>query len=33
MVTWIWLGAIIAILGALFAVWPSGAFRRKAKAA
>lgn len=32
MVTWIWLGAIIAILGALFAVWPSGTFRRKGKA-
>ncbi len=29
MVTWIWIGAIIAILGALFAVWPSGTFRRK----
>ncbi|MGK2933500.1 MAG: heme lyase CcmF/NrfE family subunit [Solirubrobacterales bacterium] len=31
MVTWIWIGAIIAILGALFAAWPSGAFRRKRK--
>ena len=33
MVTWIWIGAIIAILGALFAVWPGGAFRRKRKVA
>ncbi|MGK2932660.1 MAG: hypothetical protein ACSLFD_07815, partial [Solirubrobacterales bacterium] len=33
MVTWIWIGAIIAILGALFAAWPSGAFRRKRKVA
>lgn len=32
LVTWIWIGAIIAILGALFAVWPSGTFRRKGKA-
>ena len=32
MVTWIWIGAIISILGALFAVWPSGTFRRKGKA-
>ena len=32
MVTWIWLGAIVAVLGALFAVWPSGTFRRKGKA-
>ncbi|MGA7396528.1 MAG: heme lyase CcmF/NrfE family subunit [Solirubrobacterales bacterium] len=29
MVTWIWIGAIIAILGALFAAWPSGTFRRR----
>ncbi|MGK2956725.1 MAG: heme lyase CcmF/NrfE family subunit [Solirubrobacterales bacterium] len=31
MVTWIWIGAIIAILGALFAAWPSGTFRRRKK--
>lgn len=29
LVTWIWIGAIISILGALFAAWPSGTFRRK----
>ncbi|MCB0869535.1 MAG: heme lyase CcmF/NrfE family subunit [Solirubrobacterales bacterium] len=29
MVTWIWIGAIIAIIGALFAAWPSGLFRRR----
>lgn len=29
MVTWIWVGAIIAILGALFAAWPSGLFKRR----
>jgi cytochrome c-type biogenesis protein CcmF len=29
MVTWIWIGAIIAIIGALFAAWPSGTFRRR----
>jgi cytochrome c-type biogenesis protein CcmF len=29
MVTWIWIGAIIAIIGALFAAWPSGIFRRR----
>ena len=29
MVTWIWIGALIAILGAAFAVWPSGGSRRK----
>jgi cytochrome c-type biogenesis protein CcmF len=32
LVTWIWIGAIVAILGALFAVWPSGSFRRKGRA-
>jgi len=32
MVTWIWIGAIISILGALFAVWPSGTFRRRGRA-
>jgi len=31
MVTWIWLGSIITVLGALFAVWPSGTFRRRSK--
>ena len=30
MVTWIWIGAIIAILGALFAAWPSRTRRRPA---
>jgi cytochrome c-type biogenesis protein CcmF len=29
MVTWIWIGAIIAILGALFAAWPSGLVKRR----
>ncbi|MCB0868521.1 MAG: heme lyase CcmF/NrfE family subunit [Solirubrobacterales bacterium] len=29
MVTWIWIGAVIAILGALFAAWPSGLLRRR----
>ncbi len=29
MVTWIWIGSIIAIVGALFAAWPSGLFRRR----
>ena len=29
LVTWIWIGAIIAILGALFAAWPSGLFKRR----
>lgn len=33
MVTWIWIGAIVAILGALFAAWPSGLFRRRKGAA
>jgi len=31
MVTWIWIGAIIAILGALFAAWPGGLLKRRAK--
>ncbi len=29
LVTWIWIGAIIAIVGALFAAWPSGLFKRR----
>lgn len=29
MVTWIWIGAVIAIIGALFAAWPSGLLTRK----
>lgn len=29
MVSWIWAGAIIAIIGALFAAWPGGIFRRR----
>ena len=29
MVTWIWIGAVIAIIGALFAAWPSGLLRRR----
>jgi len=32
MVTWIWIGAIIAVIGALFAVWPSGLLKRKGAA-
>ena len=28
MVSWIWVGAIIAIIGALFAAWPSGLLKR-----
>jgi len=33
MVTWIWIGAIIAIIGALFAAWPSGLLKRRRKEA
>lgn len=33
MVSWIWVGAIIAIIGALFAAWPAGLLRRRRKAA
>lgn len=29
MVSWIWIGAIVAILGALFAAWPSGLLKRR----
>jgi cytochrome c-type biogenesis protein CcmF len=29
MVSWIWIGAIITILGALFAVWPARTSRRR----
>jgi len=32
MVTWIWIGAVIAILGALFAAWPSGLLKRRKSA-
>ncbi|HRV60712.1 MAG TPA: cytochrome c-type biogenesis CcmF C-terminal domain-containing protein, partial [Solirubrobacterales bacterium] len=28
MVSWIWVGAILAIIGALFAAWPSGLLKR-----
>ena len=28
MVTWIWIGAVIAIFGALFAAWPASPLRR-----
>jgi cytochrome c-type biogenesis protein CcmF len=33
LVTWLWIGAIIAILGALISVWPSGPSRRRVSAA
>lgn len=29
MVTWIWIGSIIAIIGAFFAAWPSGFLQRR----
>ena len=29
LVTWIWIGAIIAVVGALFAAWPAGLFKRR----
>ncbi len=32
MVTWIWIGAVIAIIGALFAAWPGRLFRRRKSA-
>lgn len=32
MVSWIWVGAVIAILGALFAIWPGGLLSRSRQA-
>jgi len=33
LVVWIWIGALLAVAGALFAAWPSAEARRRVRAA